>query len=74
MKIKKKKDARERKERVHTHNDVHCARTHVYNMRREREDGEKKLISNTMPKRTRRPLYITPLAITRFSATESIVC
>lgn len=40
-----KKDAREREERVRR-------RQRTY---REREDGEKKPISNTMPKRTRRP-------------------
>jgi hypothetical protein len=40
---------------------------------REREDGEKKkLISNTMPKRTRPPL--TPLAVTRDSALYGEYC
>lgn len=39
----KKKYARERKERVYTHTHIDgSARTHVYNKRREREDGEKK--------------------------------
>lgn len=75
---KKKKKRCPRKERTSTraHARITTAvHVHTYIVCVEKEKmAKKKLISNTMPKRTRRPLYITPLAITRFSATESIVC
>lgn len=55
-----KKDAWERKERVHTHTHITTAvHVHVYIVCVEKEKmAKKKLISNTMPKRTRRPLYL----------------